>query len=102
VTTTSTPESDRVAPSPAQSIPAQSILARRAHTDAGVRLGAMATLWMGLLLVTYWWIADRGLQDLSGWATGLTSVGRLSGLVATMLLLAQVVLMARVPSPPST
>jgi len=50
-----------------------------------------------LLLVAYWWVADRGVQDLGGWATGLTSVGRISGLVAAVLLLAQVLLMARVP-----
>jgi predicted ferric reductase len=70
----------------------------RARRDAGVRLGALAALWLSLLLVTYWWVADRGVQDLTGWATGLTSVGRLSGLVASVLLLAQVVLMARVPA----
>ena len=72
-------------------------LGRRARTDAGVRLAAMASLWLSLLLVTYWWVTDRGVQDLAGWATGLTSVGRLSGLAASVLLLAQVVLMARVP-----
>src|SRR3954447_19842589 len=72
-------------------------LARRARLDAAVRTGAVATLWLSLLLVTYWWVADRGLQDLTGWATGLTSVGRISGLVASALLLAQVLLMARVP-----
>ena len=73
-------------------------LGRRARVDAGVRAGAGASLWLSLLLVTYWWIADRGLQDLTGWATGLTSAGRISGLVASVLLLAQVVLMARVPA----
>lgn len=72
-------------------------LARRARTDAGVRLSAMSALWLSLLLVTYWWVADRGAQDLTGWATGLTSLGRISGLVSAVLLLAQVLLMARVP-----
>jgi len=72
-------------------------LGRRARADAGVRLGALATLWSSLLLVTYWWVADHGLQDLGGWATGLTSVGRVTGLWASVLLLAQVVLMSRVP-----
>jgi predicted ferric reductase len=57
----------------------------------------MAVLWVSLLLVTYWWAADRGVQDLTGWATGLTSLGRITGLVASVLLLAQVALMARVP-----
>jgi ferredoxin-NADP reductase/DMSO/TMAO reductase YedYZ heme-binding membrane subunit len=73
-------------------------LGRRARTDAAVRLGAASVLWLSLLLVTYWWVGDRGLQDLGGWASGLTSVGRILGLVASVLLLAQVVLMSRVPA----
>ena len=72
-------------------------LGRRARADVRIRGAAGAALWLSLLLVTYWWVADRGLQDLTGWTTGLTSVGRISGLVASVLLLAQVVLMARVP-----
>ena len=55
-------------------------------------------LWLSLLLVTYWWIAGGGIQDLGGWATGLTSLGRLTGLVASDLLLVQVLLMARMPA----
>jgi predicted ferric reductase len=73
-------------------------LGRRARIDSVVRLVATSVLWLGMLLVTYWWVADRGIQDLTGWATGLTSLGRISGLVASVLLLAQVVLMARVPA----
>ncbi|WP_380161826.1 ferric reductase-like transmembrane domain-containing protein [Kineococcus sp. R86509] len=69
----------------------------RARRDRGVRLAAGCSLWGSLLLVTYWWAADRGLQDLTGWADALTSLGRLSGLVASVLLLTQVFLMARVP-----
>jgi len=69
----------------------------RHRTDAAVRLGATAALWLALLLVTYWWVAGGGLQDLGGRADGLTSLGRLTGLAASVLLLAQVVLMARVP-----
>jgi predicted ferric reductase len=68
-----------------------------AHLDAGVRFAAMTLLWLALLLVTYWWVSDRGLQDLTQWASGLTSLGRITGLVASVLLLAQVILMARVP-----
>ena len=71
---------------------------RRARTDAVVRLLALSALWLSLLLVTCWWVTDRGLQDLGGWATGLTSIGRISGLTASVLLLAQVILMARVPT----
>jgi predicted ferric reductase len=72
-------------------------LGARARFDAAVRLVAGSALWSSLTLVTAWWISDRGIQDLGGWATGLTSVGRLTGLVASVLLLAQVVLMTRAP-----
>lgn len=74
-----------------------STLGRRARVDAVVRLAAGSALWLGLLLVTYWWVADGGVQDLGGWGSGLTSVGRLAGLTASVLLLTQVLLMARVP-----
>jgi predicted ferric reductase len=70
---------------------------RRARADATIRVLASSILWLSLLLVTYWWELDRGVQDLAGWSTGLTSLGRLTGLVASVLLLVQVVLMARVP-----
>src|SRR4051794_19383537 len=72
-------------------------LGRRARRDALVRTAAMSLLWLSLLLVSYWWIVDGGLQDLTSWATGLVSLGRLSGLAASALLLVQVLLMARVP-----
>jgi predicted ferric reductase len=54
-------------------------------------------LWSGLLLVTWWWATGGGVQALGSWAGGLTSVGRLTGLLASDLLLVQVLLMARVP-----
>lgn len=69
----------------------------RAGADAVVRQVAVGLLWLSLLLVTYWWVAGRGIQDLGGWATGLTSLGRITGLTASVLLLAQVLLMARIP-----
>jgi predicted ferric reductase len=72
-------------------------LGRRARRDSAVRAAAALGLWFALLLVTYWWVADGGVQDFGGWASGLTSLGRLTGLVASVLLLAQVMLMARVP-----
>ena len=72
-------------------------LGRRARLDAGVRLAAGSTLWLSLLLVTYWWAAGGGIQDLGGVTSALTSLGRLSGFAASVLLLAQVLLMARVP-----
>ena len=74
-------------------------LGRRARLDAAVRLGAGSALWLGLLLVSWWWAVDGGLLGLGdGPAAALTSAGRISGLVASVLLLAQVVLMARVPA----
>jgi predicted ferric reductase len=70
---------------------------RAARTDAAVRIAAAVAVGAGLALVTYWWAAGEGLRDLTGWATGLTSLGRWTGLVASDLLLVQVLLMARVP-----
>jgi predicted ferric reductase len=71
---------------------------RPARTDAGTRIVGGAVVAAGLGLVTYWWAAGGGLTDLSGWATGLTSLGRLTGLLASDLLLVQVLLMARIPA----
>jgi predicted ferric reductase len=69
----------------------------RARRDAGVRLSAVSALWLSLLLVAYWWATGQGIQDLGGWTSGLDSLGRLSGLVASVLLLVQVILMSRLP-----
>jgi predicted ferric reductase len=70
----------------------------RARIDAWVRLTSIVGLWSTLLLVTYWWATGGGIQDLGGWESGLTSTGRLTGLLASDLLLVQVLLMARVPA----
>jgi predicted ferric reductase len=83
--------------SPAYDVRTGPPLGRRARVDSAVRVLSGSALWMALLLVTYWWDVDGGVRDLTGWSTGLTSLGRLTGLVASVLLLAQVVLMARVP-----
>jgi predicted ferric reductase len=69
----------------------------RAALDQAVRRGATTLLWASLTLVTFWWNGGGGIGDLFGWTTGLTSLGRWTGLVASVLLLVQVVLMARVP-----
>ena len=54
--------------------------------------------WATALVVAALWLSGRGLQGLTtGTAGALTSVGRLTGLVAADLLLVQVFLMARVP-----
>jgi predicted ferric reductase len=65
--------------------------------DRLVRTLSASTQGLSVLLVTYWWTAGGGIQELGGWASGLESLGRLTGLVASVLLLAQVLLMARVP-----
>ena len=50
-----------------------------------------------LLVVVALWVAGGGVQGLGSLAGALTSTGRLTGLVASALLLIQVFLMARVP-----
>ncbi|SCG61873.1 ferredoxin reductase family protein [Micromonospora inositola] len=52
---------------------------------------------VSVLIVVALWVRGGGVQDLRGWAAGLTSLGRLTGLVAADLLLIQVLLIARVP-----
>ncbi len=68
-----------------------------ARLDRGIRAATLLTIWLSLLLVTYWWDVDGGITDLGSWGTGLTSVGRLTGLWAANLLLFQVLMMSRLP-----
>lgn len=58
-----------------------------ARRDQRVRTGAAVSLWAILLLVTYWWADGGGVQDLADWESGLLSTGRLTGLIASALLL---------------
>src|SRR2546429_9813165 len=54
--------------------------------------------WMSLLVVTALWVSNRGVQQvLGGGPDAVSAVGRLTGLLASDLLLLQVFLMARVP-----
>jgi predicted ferric reductase len=53
--------------------------------------------WSSMLVVVALWVAGGGIQGLSSLGAALTSVGRLTGLVASDLLLIQVLLMARIP-----
>jgi predicted ferric reductase len=85
------------ATSPATSWAPPRRLDQEAAVDRAVRLAAVLALWLGLLLVTYWWIADGGVADLAHWVSGVTSLGRLTGLWAADLLLIQVLLMSRLP-----
>ncbi|MCW2601438.1 MAG: Oxidoreductase [Frankiales bacterium] len=57
-------------------------------------LGAAAA---SLVFVVALWLTGGGLSALTGAGTGVTSLGRLAGLVGSDLLLIQVLLMARVP-----
>ena len=50
-----------------------------------------------MLVVVALWVSGGGVQALGRTGTGLTSIGRLTGLVASDLLLVQVLLMARIP-----
>jgi predicted ferric reductase len=68
-----------------------------AVVDRRVRLVAGLAVWLGLLLVSYWWVVDGGVTDLAQWESGLTSLGRITGLWSADLLLVQVLLMSRLP-----
>jgi ferredoxin-NADP reductase/DMSO/TMAO reductase YedYZ heme-binding membrane subunit len=50
-----------------------------------------------MLLVVALWESGGGVQELAQAGTGLASIGRLTGLVGSDLLLVQVLLMARIP-----
>lgn len=69
----------------------------KARLDAAIRTSGAVFLWASLILVSYWWAAGGGVADLTGWESGLNSIGRLTGLVASDLLLIQVLLIARIP-----
>jgi predicted ferric reductase len=71
--------------------------ATAAGTDAVTRWAARAAVATSLALVTALWVIGGGTGDLARWADGLTSVGRLTGLLSSDLLLLQVLLMARIP-----
>lgn len=65
----------------------------RRWADIGA-VGAASTL----LIVVALWVSNRGVQQVSaGGPTALSALGRLTGLVASDLLLSQVLLMARIP-----
>jgi predicted ferric reductase len=61
------------------------------------RDAAGAATWASMLVVVALWVAGGGVADLTTWTDGLTSLGRLTGLVSANLLLIQVLLMARIP-----
>ena len=72
-------------------------LGSAARLDAGVRAGSLGLLWALQVWLVFLWVREGGVQDLGGWQSGLLSTGRLTGLIASALLLVQVLMMARVP-----
>ena len=100
------------APGPSPSSPGQSARtstggpSRMAARHAAVRAPRLPRwwrdafgvfVWGSMLVVVALWVFGGGVQGLAGVGTGLTSLGRLTGLVASDLLLIQVLLMARIP-----
>ena len=78
---------------------------RRPHTRSGatarfdgvVRAGSLGLPWATQLWLVFLWVREGGVQDLGSWSGALLSTGRLTGLVASALLLVQVLMMARIP-----
>jgi predicted ferric reductase len=68
-----------------------------ARADAIARAVAAAAVAASLAVVVALWAGGGGITALARWADGLTSAGRLIGLLAADLLLVQVLLMARIP-----
>jgi predicted ferric reductase len=56
-----------------------------------------ATGWALVLFVVALWVAGGGITDFTSPGESLTNLGRLTGLVASVLMLIQVLLMARIP-----
>jgi predicted ferric reductase len=65
--------------------------------DRAVRTACRTVLAAALTVIVLSWATGGGLADLGEWASGLTSLGRLTGVLASLLMLVQVLLMARVP-----
>ncbi len=65
--------------------------------DRAVRTASRTVVAAALAVIVLSWATGGGLADLEGWASGLTSLGRLTGVLASLLMLVQVLLMARVP-----
>jgi predicted ferric reductase len=69
--------------------------ARRTPVWWGDAIGVFT--WATVLVTVALWVGHRGVQDLFGISSGLTSLGRFTGLLSADLLLVQVLFMARIP-----
>jgi ferredoxin-NADP reductase/DMSO/TMAO reductase YedYZ heme-binding membrane subunit len=98
VTTTADQQPAWPAPPAGTTPPPPAVRRTPVRTPSWWRDAAGALTWAGVLVVVALWVADGQVQALAGWAGGLTSLGRLTGLVASDLLLVQVLLMARIPA----
>ncbi len=72
-------------------------LGREARFDAAVRATTIGLFALSVLWVVFLWTRGGGIRDLGGWDTSLLSTGRMAGLIASLLLLVQVLMMARIP-----
>ena len=53
--------------------------------------------WLTMLFVVALWVRNGGIQEFRSLAGGLSTLGRVTGMVSAQLLLIQVLLMARIP-----
>src|SRR6476659_939980 len=79
------------------SVPAASKKHEVAPTPRWWRDASAVFAWGATLFVVALWIAGGGLTACGSLGEGVTNVGRLTGLVASVLMLLQVLLMARIP-----
>ncbi len=78
-------------------VAAHQLGAARRRSEAW-HIAGITTIWCTSLVIVALWVSGGGIQtSLSGGPEALTSLGRLTGLVSSNLLLYQVLLMARVP-----
>lgn len=85
------------APAVSATLPATALPRRLGPTPRWWRDASVVAGWLVLLVVTALWVSGGGVQELSSLPGALMSTGRLTGLIASALLLIQVFLMARVP-----
>jgi predicted ferric reductase len=71
--------------------------ARLLHTPLWWRRACGITAWSSIAVVVGLWLLGGGAQELGQLDTAMNSIGRLTGLLASDLLLLQVLLMARIP-----